>query len=501
MTVSSLNLFNTGVGDGVSLGPFPFTFACSAASQLQVSVNGAVISSSMYTVALNTNSKSTTPAGGSITFLVAPASLAVILMQRIISLTQDVSFGNQSQLNTSVIENALDRAVMAIQGQAILAQLAISLPVGTTGISTVLPAPVANTVIGWDPTATFVTNITFQQILAGVTGVGLGNVVGPSPTVVGEIALYNNTTGTALSRLSPGTAGNVATSAGGVWTSAAPPVVSFAQLRAYLVTAQAEADGSSAGNGTIFIGPYKGNKVTTDNGSGVLTTQTLTEQSAALTVTSGLAYSVYLKWNGAAWVVTVTQDWTGNTPPTYLSDVLGRPTKPADTSNLLVATFYAGATNKVFDWLGERSLSNEYNEIPKPIFAQDTTVSWTYASATFRSSNANTTNGQGRVQCFTRKTRPINLQNYQLATHSATNAIGIGIGVNSTTVPTVHNSATVPGGGSASLSCGYSAAQSVGLSFYQRMEVTQGATATFYYTFAAIWTANGANAMTGIVYQ
>jgi hypothetical protein len=507
MTVSSTNLFNNAVGDGVTLGPFSFTFACQIATQLIVSINGVVQSPSTYNVTLNVNAKGTTPAGGSVTFNTAPPNLAVILFTRLIAFTQLVSFPIQAAFVMSVLENSLDAVVMALQGQAVLASLAISLPVGTTGVSTVLPNPVGNNCIGWDPTGTFVTNIPFTTILAGVTGVGLGNVIGPGSTTAGNMALFNNTTGTLLKQgvAAPSATQYLGGDGSGNFLSKVFPGILMTPLRLYLVTGQPEADGSSSGNNAIFVGPYKGNQIVVSDTTGNLTFLTLAEKTLSVSgLSSGTAYSVYLVNTGGVLTVSTVADWTNlTTPPTYGTDALGRRCKTGagNVNQLLVGDIYCSSSGLTNDWTGERSVSNELIPIPKAVFAQDTTPNWTYNVQTFRAANANTTNGQGRVTVFSGKPNsPISLNIFGTVSGSA--GAYIGIGINTTSASSVATSgASVSGGGAGTLAASYAGTATVGLNYYQRLEAAQaGFTLNFGYS-GTLLVGTGGNGLNGLVFQ
>lgn len=484
--VPTTNSTSPATGDGVT-NTFTFTFELLQSSDMTVYVN-TVLQTQSVAYIVNPAGGSYPCNGGTITFQsgFTPINTAAILMARQLTLTQTISLPVEGSLPSSTLQTVFDRACMQIQQISTSQSLSLQLPITSVGsVNTALPTPVALNVIGWDSGAMNVVNYTPQQIVANVGGIGSGNVVGPATSVIGHLATFNNATGTLLSDLAPSTTGNIATSNGSIWTSAAPPSLGYSQVRLYTVTAQPEADGSVSGNATVYVGPYKGSLVTEDNGSGVLSTIKLTEISTSIAgLLISTAYSVYLFSNAGTQTVEIDQDWTTpTTPPTYSADALGRRTRSGATNKLLIGAFYCSAAGKTNDWTGERSVSNEYNEIFKAGYCQDGSSSWTYASSTPRASNASTTNGVGRFSFFSVKAnKSINVTHFG-ALSIAGSFGNIGLGITSTTVPSVMATAQpFTSGALTTLSCSYATVLPVGLGFAQRMEWTNGATDTYYGT-------------------
>lgn len=244
MTVSTTSLTNAFTGDGVTT-TFPFTFACQQPNDVQVYVANA-LQVSGYTVSLNSNG-----VGGTVNFISAPAAAALGLIVRNVSLTQQLSLNTEGDLPSGPIEDEFDRLVMADQQLNNQLDLCMSLPItDQSNFSTTIPYPpvpldlircnaagtaweyvtpaqaqidagpggplpqpaVANDILGWDPTGTFLINVA-RSALAGTPGTG--TVVGPSTSVAYSIVLWNNTLGT-LVKTGPalGTTGQVLTSNG-----------------------------------------------------------------------------------------------------------------------------------------------------------------------------------------------------------------------------------------------------------------------------------------------
>lgn len=91
--------------------------------------------------------------GGTVTTLVAPATGRQLLIVRQLSLTQETDYIEGDPFPAESHERALDRLTMITQQIQEQADRALSLPVQSSGVSTELPAPVANAFIGWNSAA------------------------------------------------------------------------------------------------------------------------------------------------------------------------------------------------------------------------------------------------------------------------------------------------------------------------------------------------------------
>jgi hypothetical protein len=213
--VPTTNSTSTATGDGVT-NTFTFTFELLQASDMTVYVNS-VLQTQSTNYIVNPTGGSYPCTGGTITFQTGftPPALAVILMTRQLTLTQTISLPVEGSLPSSTLQTVFDRACMQIQQINTNQLLSLQLPITSIGVNTALPTPVALNLFGWDSLAQNVVNYTPQQIVANITGVGLGNVIGASGTTVNYIPVWNNTLGTGLATgIAPSTAGYVLTSNG-----------------------------------------------------------------------------------------------------------------------------------------------------------------------------------------------------------------------------------------------------------------------------------------------
>lgn len=144
---------------------FAFTFKVFSTADIAVTVADAdgietvLVLDSDYSVTLNSNQE--TSPGGTITYPISGSALpAGSTLTAISNLAYDQPLdlpagGNFSPL---ALENQLDRAAMQIQQLDERLDRAVMLPVATD-LSIVLPAPEANTVLGWDQSETALINV------------------------------------------------------------------------------------------------------------------------------------------------------------------------------------------------------------------------------------------------------------------------------------------------------------------------------------------------------
>lgn len=110
MTVVVQTPFNSHVGNGVTT-VFGFTFQLLDADDLVVSIDGVVQVSSLYSI-----SGLGIQAGGSITFLSAPANGAEVLLAREIALQRETDYQNNGDLRADTVDLDFNRIWQALQG-------------------------------------------------------------------------------------------------------------------------------------------------------------------------------------------------------------------------------------------------------------------------------------------------------------------------------------------------------------------------------------------------
>lgn len=99
------------------------------------------------------------PSGGTVTCVIAPTSGQRLSVLRNVPLTQEVDYQTNDPFPAATHEAALDKLTMEVQQVNENLGRAVTLSPTSTGVSTTVPTPTANTVLGWDATATSLTNI------------------------------------------------------------------------------------------------------------------------------------------------------------------------------------------------------------------------------------------------------------------------------------------------------------------------------------------------------
>jgi hypothetical protein len=110
MTISATNATSGPFVPNDVTTAFPFTFAVGSASELRVLLDGTVVSSSLYTVTLNSPSAAIHE-GGTVTFTVAPTG-AELLIESNPDFDQDIAFTNSGPFLAESHDEANDRAAI-----------------------------------------------------------------------------------------------------------------------------------------------------------------------------------------------------------------------------------------------------------------------------------------------------------------------------------------------------------------------------------------------------
>lgn len=193
----------------------------------------------------------------------------------------------------------------------------------------------------------------------------------------------------------------------------------------------------------IYFAPYGGDRIALFSGT-LWKTLTFTERTLALgTLTSGLPYDIFA-YDSSGVVTLESLAWaSGTARTTALTTQDGILVKSGATTRRYLGTFYTTSTTQTEDSASKRFLWNYYNRVNKNLVAIDTTDYWTYTIATYRPSNNNTTDGIGRFSCVVGWQDSFVKVERQAAVYwGSYSAIGVGIGVDSTSV----NSAQIQGG-------------------------------------------------------
>ena len=112
MTVATTHAENKFTGDGVQT-VFTFTFQVVKTAPNLVVLKSNVVQVGTYTTAINADQEASP--GGTVTFSVAPANGAEVIVRRVNPQTQSTDFPLEAKLSTASVEAALDKAYMCVQ--------------------------------------------------------------------------------------------------------------------------------------------------------------------------------------------------------------------------------------------------------------------------------------------------------------------------------------------------------------------------------------------------
>lgn len=185
MTVSTTTNKSAQTGNGVTtLFGFPIPFI--AASDLQVYVGGVL---KALTTDYSISGSAPYPAGANITFVTAPINLAAVLIVRTRPYTQTLDLVPNDPLPADTVEQLLgDHMVMLIQQLKEITDRSFTLAItDVSGASLAIPTPVASQLLGWNSTATGLTNYagTSSVLISGA----MTPVVQAATLVLGRAAL------------------------------------------------------------------------------------------------------------------------------------------------------------------------------------------------------------------------------------------------------------------------------------------------------------------------
>jgi hypothetical protein len=147
MTVSSANNRNQNTGNGSNTA-FTYTFKIFDEDDIQVYLDDELqVITTDYTVSGVGN-----PAGGTVTFVSAPANGVIVTLILDEPFTQEIDYVDGDDFPASAHEEGLDRSVLRDLTLSERISRSLLLPPETTITDLVLPTPVADNVLGWNGT-------------------------------------------------------------------------------------------------------------------------------------------------------------------------------------------------------------------------------------------------------------------------------------------------------------------------------------------------------------
>lgn len=188
------------------------------------------------------------------------------------------------------------------------------------------------------------------------------------------------------------------------------------------------ADVTSSTN--VYYTPYVHDSIQLWTGS-KWSTITFTQQTLALgTVTSGLPYDVFGYLSSGALAIEKLAWTNGTTRATGISLQDGRYCKTGDKTRLYLGSFYTISTTQTADTNTKRFLFNAYHRKMRKLKITESTDSWTYSTASWRSWNNSTAN---RVEVFIGIADDLTEVTFNgVASNSGGYSMGHGIGLDST---------------------------------------------------------------------
>lgn len=201
------------------------------------------------------------------------------------------------------------------------------------------------------------------------------------------------------------------------------------------------------------------------------------------TLSNATNYDVWAYDNSGSLAMEVTA-WSTDTARTtslaYQDSIL---VKNGDTTRRYIGTFRTTSTTTTEDSTSNQFVWNMYNRVDRVMSAKDSTDSWNYTTATWRSANNVTTVGTSRVQFVIGLSEDLIYANYTIpvsGTAAASVASGIGIDVTNANSAQRFGCVVFASGISSMATCEYYGYTGIGYHFVQSIEQASGGTVTWY---------------------
>jgi hypothetical protein len=236
---------------------------------------------------------------------------------------------------------------------------------------------------------------------------------------------------------------------------------------------------------SVYYTPFINNHISLWDGSAWLSTEFSETTLAIGTVTSGLPYDVFGYLSGTSLAVEKLAWTNGTTRATAVTIQDGRYCKSGDKTRLYLGSFYSTSTTQTADTNAKRFLFNAYNRKMRKLKVVDTTDSWTYSTASWRSWNNSTAN---RVEMFVGMSEDLTEITFNgVASNSAGYSMGHGIGLDSTSANSADTyTAAGSSGAVVAGSAIYKNYVSVGYHYLQALEYGGASGTTTFYGDAGV---------------
>lgn len=258
--------------------------------------------------------------------------------------------------------------------------------------------------------------------------------------------------------------------------------------RLTLTSAVAVTSSDVTGAGTVYYTPYKGTHIALyDTGASVWGLHAFSQISITVPSTTHTNYDVFLYLSSGS-VVAETVAWSNDTTrATALALQNGVYVKSGNAARRYVGSFRTTAVSgQCEDSREKRFVWNYYNRVARPLMRTESTVSWSYSTATNRYANGNSANQVAVLVGVVEDAIPVGLFANVTNSSGTPRAVVCGIGVNSSTsyatvIGSVQNAYPVSGQFPIIIASISGLAPSVGLTAYTWIERGAGAdTQTWY---------------------
>ncbi len=481
MTVPSATNRVDYVGNGAT-SVFPYTFRVFVNTDLKVTEQ--VIATGVETLLVLTTDYTVSGvgdgSGGNVTRVAgALPSTKKITIRRVRPLTQGTDIRNQGDFFPETHEDEFDRGVMVAQQQQNDIDRSLKLPETETPSAALSTIPVAALralkVLGFDS-------------LGQPTAVANVPTSGVAASAFMETVLDDLTAAAARTTLGFAGAGGTVQAANIEDAAVTGPklassaIAQIFQARLTLATATPITTADQLAKGTIFLTPFRGDKIALYDGTN-WKLYTLAEISIAVPAATSQMHDIFVFDSGGTPTLELLA-WTNDTTrATAIVLQNGVYVKSGATTRRYAGSFRTTTVaNQTEDSLVKRYLWNYYNRVARPMRVIEATDSWTSAVTAFRQANGSVANQLDFVIGVAED--PVSATVAAHVSHSSgTGEAASGVGLDSTTVSSsiggfidiVSASGEIHG-----TSAFYKALTPVGRHFLAWLEYTSVATATFY---------------------
>lgn len=203
------------------------------------------------------------------------------------------------------------------------------------------------------------------------------------------------------------------------------------EFRLTLTTNTPVTTGDVVGASTIYLSPYKGNRIALYDGSNWVMRSSAQVSIALSGLTTTVPYDVFAYDNSgtltlelAVWSTEVDR----NTALTAQDGVL---VKLGALTRRYLGTFFPASASTTEDTVNRRCLWNYYNRVRKSMRALEATNTWNYTTATIRAANGSTSNRLVFVVGVNEDMVSADIRALASNTGATTNA-AVGVGLDST---------------------------------------------------------------------